>query len=105
MVNRARRISVACLIVLILLVSGTVLRADVTGAIQGTVHDRSGAVVAGASITATNVQTNLKQETTSATDGTYHMLALPAGTYKLTVLATGFRSFNETGIEVKVNDQ
>jgi Carboxypeptidase regulatory-like domain len=105
MVNRARRISVACLIVLMLLVSGTVLRADVTGAIQGTVHDRSGAVVAGASITATNVQTNLKQETTSATDGTYRMLALPPGTYKLTVLATGFRSFNETGIEVKVNDQ
>ena len=105
MKSQARRVSVTGLIVLIALVCASALRADVTGAIQGTVHDRSQAVVAGARVIATNVQTNFKQETISGADGSYRMLALPAGTYKLTVLATGFRSFNETGIEVKVNDQ
>ena len=69
------------------------------------VHDSSGGVIGGAKIVATNVQTNFNQETISAADGTYRILALPAGTYKLTVTAPGFRSFDETGIEVKVNDQ
>jgi hypothetical protein len=105
MKGQTQRIKITGLIVLILLVSAGALRADVTGAIQGTVRDRSQAVVAGARVIVTNGQTNFKQETVSAADGTFRMLALPAGTYKLSVLASGFRSFNETGIEVKVNDQ
>jgi len=92
-------------IVSIVLTSAVVLRADVTGSILGVVHDRSQAVVAGAKVVATNIQTNLKQETTSAGDGSYRILALPAGNYRLTVTASGFRTFTETDIEVKVNDQ
>jgi Carboxypeptidase regulatory-like domain/TonB dependent receptor len=92
-------------IVLILLTTAAVLRADVTGSILGVVHDRSQAVVAGAKVVATNVETNLSQETTSSAEGSYRILALPAGKYKLTVTAVGFRTFTETNIEVKVNDQ
>lgn len=88
-----------------MLAGAAVLRADVTGSILGVVHDRSQAVVAGAKVVATNIQTNLKEETTSAADGSYRILALPAGYYKLTVTASGFRTFTETSIEVKVNDQ
>lgn len=87
------------------LTSAALLRADVTGSILGVVHDRSQAVVAGAKVVVTNVETNLSQETTSSADGSYHILALPAGNYKLTVTASGFRTFTETNIEVKVNDQ
>ena len=68
-------------------------------------RDRSQSVVAGAQISITNVQTNLKQDTVSGPDGSYHVLALPAGMYKLTVTAKGFRPFAETDIEVKVNDR
>jgi hypothetical protein len=100
-----KRICVFSSIVLMLLIWSEVSRADVTGAILGTVHDRSGAVVAGAQVTATNVETNLTQETVSASDGSFHLLALKAGTYKLTVKATGFRPFVESGIVVKVNDE
>ncbi|HKT48393.1 MAG TPA: carboxypeptidase-like regulatory domain-containing protein, partial [Candidatus Acidoferrales bacterium] len=81
------------------------VRADVTGSIQGVVRDRSQGVVAGAKITLTNTQTNFKAEAISAADGTYRILAVPAGTYKLTVTASGFRTFNESDVEVKVNDQ
>ena len=104
MLNRFKCIS-------ILLALGTLvfnvptLRADVTGSVLGVVHDSSGAVVSGAKIVATNVQTNLNQETVSGGDGAFRILALPAGTYKLTVTAAGFRTFTETGVEVKVNDQ
>jgi hypothetical protein len=92
-------------IVLIMLAGAEVLRADVTGSIQGVVRDRSNAVVSGAKVVAINGQTNFKQETVSGADGSFRILALPAGVYKLTVTATGFRTFAETDIEVKVNDQ
>ncbi|HEY2351878.1 MAG TPA: carboxypeptidase regulatory-like domain-containing protein [Candidatus Acidoferrum sp.] len=103
MLNRFKCISILALCGLVFAVQ--TLRADVTGSLLGVVHDSSGAVVGGAKIVATNVQTNFKEETVSAADGTYRILALPAGTYKLTVTAAGFRSFDETGIEVRVNDQ
>ena len=98
-------IFLSILIVLILLVGANVLRADVTGSILGTVRDSSQAVVGGVRIVATNLQTNLTRETVSAVDGSYRILALPVGTYKITATATGFRQFNATDIELKVNDQ
>jgi hypothetical protein len=104
MLNRFNRISLF-LTLCMLVCSVRTLRADVTGSVQGVVHDSSGAVVSGAKIVATNVQTNLQQEAVSGADGSFRILALPAGTYKLTVTAAGFRTFTETGIEVKVNDQ
>ena len=88
-----------------MLASTVVLRADVTGSIFGTVRDSSQAIIAGAHVVATNVETNLSRETTSDADGSYRVLALPAGHYKLSVTASGFRPFTETDIEVKVNDQ
>ena len=95
----------AFLVVLSFLAVSTTLRADVTGAIAGVVRDNSQAVVSGARVQVTNVHTNLTQETTSGSDGTFHVLALPAGTYSLTATATGFRKFTATNIDLKVNDQ
>src|SRR5215468_3437071 len=105
MEKRGNRLFLSILNVLILLASASALRADVTGSILGVVRDRSQGVVAGARVVATNVQTNLTQETTSGPDGSYRILALPAGNYKLTVTASGFRTFTETEIVVKVNDE
>ena len=103
MLNRFKRISI--LIICALVFTAQTLRADVTGSLLGVVRDSSGAVVGGAKIVATNVQTNFKQETVSAADGSYRILSLPAGTYELTATAAGFRTFTVTGIEVQVNDQ
>jgi carboxypeptidase family protein len=80
-------------------------RADVTGSLAGVVHDRAQAVVVGARVTIINVQTNLSQEVTSAADGSFHFLALPAGNYKVTATAAGFRSYTGTDIILQVNDQ
>ncbi|MGC2173761.1 MAG: carboxypeptidase-like regulatory domain-containing protein [Candidatus Sulfotelmatobacter sp.] len=76
-----------------------------TGSLTGVVRDSSQAVVAGAKVTITNSQTNLSQSTTSAADGSYHFLALAAGTYKLTATAPGFRTYSTNEITVQVNDQ
>jgi len=90
---------------LLALAGPSVVRADVTGSILGVVHDKTQAVVAGAQIVATNAENNLTRDTVSGPDGSYRLLALPAGTYKVTATAAGFQQFVTTGIDVKVNDQ
>ncbi|HEY7352893.1 MAG TPA: carboxypeptidase regulatory-like domain-containing protein [Terriglobales bacterium] len=87
------------------LCSSTLLLADVTGSITGVVRDRSQASVAGARVQVTNVETNLTQETASGADGSFRILALPAGKYKLTASSPGFRMYTATEIDLKVNDQ
>ena len=105
MKTRNRRVTLTLLLVFATLFSSKLLRADVTGSILGAVHDRSQAVVAGAHVVVTNVQTNFSQETTSAADGSYRFLALPVGNYKVTATSAGFSQFVATDIDLKVNDQ
>ena len=99
--------SLPCGFVLILaiLLGASVTRADVTGSIQGVVRDRTEAAIGGAAVTVINALTNFKQQTTSAADGSYRFLALPAGTYQLTATKAGFQEFSATDVVVKVNDQ
>jgi hypothetical protein len=89
----------------IVFLCASVARADVTGSILGTVKDRSQGVVSGAKIVVANTETNLQLEAVTASDGTFRFLVLPVGTYRLSVTASGFRPFDETGIVLKVNDQ
>ena len=90
--------------ILVLLIPG-MLFADVTGSILGVVRDPSQAVLKGARVRITNVQTNLTQEAVTADDGSYRFLALPVGTYTLNVTLAGFQQFNATDIVLKVNDE
>ena len=62
-------------VVLFAVLSAASLLADVTGTIFGVVRDKSQAVVAGANVTATNVETNLSQDAVSAPNGEYRFLA------------------------------
>src|SRR5581483_10950704 len=103
--NRFRHASTVVAVVFLILISASMLRADVTGSILGVVKDRSGAMVAGTRVVATNTETNFSKETTAATDGSYRILALPVGTYKVTATSPGFGTFTATDIDVKVNDQ
>jgi hypothetical protein len=89
-------IAVACL---------CVHAADVNGRIKGNVTDPAGAVVANASITATNEATGVRFTTTSQSDGEYIFQQLPIGTYTITVTATGFKSFTGTGIILNIDEE
>ena len=81
------------------------VRADVTGSILGVVRDKSNAVVVGARVEATNVETNFSKFTNTGPDGSYRILALPAGPYKVVAEASGFQKYTATDIDLKVNDQ
>lgn len=60
------------------------------GTLTGVVRDSSGAVVASASVTATNTLTGANRTTKSTTLGAYRFDALTPGSYVLAVEVTGF---------------
>lgn len=63
------------------------------GTISGTVHDTSGAVIAGATVTAKNVSTAAVHTVQTGETGQYILPGLAPGIYELTVTSTGFASF------------
>ena len=62
----------------------------ITGTVNGTVTDPSGAVVPNARITATNVDTGVATPSTTNNDGIYSIRFLQIGNYKVTIEAPGF---------------
>ena len=62
----------------------------ITGSITGTVTDPTGAVVAGAKVTATNVQTGVATPTVTNPSGIYSLHFLQIGQYKITVDSSSF---------------
>ena len=58
-----------------------VVAQTITGSIRGTVTDPSGAVVAGANVTATNVATGVAKQTVTNSDGLYNFQFLNLGNY------------------------
>ena len=87
----------------VVLLSGLVAWASITGSISGVVTDPSGAVVSGATITATNTQTGIVTKVTSDAKGFYNFPSLPIGTYNLEITLTGFRSYRKTGLVIDAN--
>jgi hypothetical protein len=73
-----------------------------TGNIQGTVSDASGAVIPNATVTATDAATQVKHVTKSGNAGGYLFPGLPIGTYVINVVATGFETYEQTGIVLEV---
>lgn len=75
----------------------------VNGTLLGTLTDSSGAVVAGAQITVTEVQTGIPHTTTSNGSGNYVFPDLPPGNYNVTSEAHGFKKETRTNVRLDVN--
>jgi hypothetical protein len=82
----------------IILGAGSTAFAQGTATFNGRVTDSSGAVIPGATVTATNKATGLTRPTTTNEDGLYSVPALPAGTYDLKVELSGFASSTRSGV-------
>jgi hypothetical protein len=72
--------------------------------IHGVVQDSTGAVVPGAQVKATQINTGREQATTSGASGSYVLPGLPVGPYKLEVSAPSFSNSVRSGIVLQVGE-
>jgi len=87
------------LFALVVLLPGVVFgQVAITGKITGVVNDASGGAVANATVTVKSSALMAPRSITTSTDGVYLFDLLPPGTYEVTITATGFETFTETGI-------
>jgi hypothetical protein len=70
--------------------------------LTGTVSDTTGAIVANASVTVVNADTNARREARTTSAGTYYVGNLPIGHYNLTVTALNFETEQVNAIELVV---
>jgi hypothetical protein len=75
---------------------------ELTGRIEGTVTDPQGAVIPGASVTATHVDTNTEYKTSTSAVGHFVVPNARLGRYRITVESAGFRRAVITGAVVEI---
>ena len=85
--------------------AGILAAQDISGTIDGTILDPTGAPVPNAKVTVTNTDRNqdVRTITTDAT-GTYSAPFIPVGRYNIKVEANGFRTANRSDIVLNVRD-
>jgi carboxypeptidase family protein len=84
-----------------LLVPTTAIAAQqLYGSLVGNVVDSTGAVLPGATVTATQLETNLTREVVTNTTGAYSIANIPSGTYQVVVTVPGFQHFIAKNITV-----
>lgn len=94
----------AFFVVVLLLVTNLTFAQTGTTSLRGTVTDKSGAAIGGASITLSNSAQSLTRSAVSGKNGDYEFLALPPGTYQLSIEKDGFRKFEQKSLQLLVNN-
>jgi hypothetical protein len=89
-------------VLLIILASTTAAWAQATAQINGTVVDESGGILPGVTVTAIHTDTGFRREVVTEGNGSFALLNLPIGPYRLEASLSGFRSFAQTGIVLQV---
>jgi Carboxypeptidase regulatory-like domain len=100
--RRIKLILTFCLTAIVLSVTMTA-RADIKGAVSGIVTDPKAAVIPGASVTATNIETRVQSRTVTDGKGFYSLPALPLGTYTISIKTVGFSEYEQTGVVIDAN--
>jgi hypothetical protein len=89
---------------LLLALSASIYAQAVTGSVLGTVTDASGAVVANAKVTLTNLGTNIVRTEQTNSSGNYTFPDIPEGNYSVAIEATGFKKDIRQNVNVLVNN-
>ena len=87
----------------IVLIAGSASAQDITGNVQGTVLDATGARLSGAQVEIVNEGTQIRLTRTANEQGEYQFNLVPPGVYTLTGSATGFKTVLIKGVDVGVN--
>jgi hypothetical protein len=95
--------SFLCFTIFMLLISPHLLAQAGRGAIGGLVSDSSGAIISGATVTATNDATGTKVSATTTAAGIYSFISLSPGSYSVSASRTGFETLVRKGVAVTVD--
>src|SRR6266571_4777405 len=100
--RNAMRTWVACVGMMVVLCSGFAVRPlaaqSVYGSLVGNVTDATGGALPGATVAATQVETNLKREVVTNATGSYSIPNIPSGTYQVVVTLAGFQTFTAPNV-------
>ena len=97
---RSRFVAITCL--LLLSAAVPVFSQTSSAGLVGNVHDSSEAVVAGVTVTATQLETGLQRTAQTNSQGDYVLSNLPVGTYSVSASATGFAISTQKNIVLEV---
>ena len=86
--------------ILFVLLSATASGQNDKGALQGTVSDPLGAILANAPVQAKSADTGTVYRATSTAKGSYSIPDLPAGKYDITVAIGGLKTYDRKGVAV-----
>jgi hypothetical protein len=98
-------VTCTALLALLMAMLPTASGQSMTGQISGTVIDPQSAVVPGATVTLTNALTDQKREVESGAQGAFVFTQLLAGTYEVSVSASGFKVYEQKGIKLSANEK
>ena len=93
-----RQIFNVLLICLSMLIAPRLESQSTFGTILGTVHDATGAVIPGASVTLLNTGTSAQREATSDASGEFIFSNIDVGTYSVSIVVQGFEKFTQPDI-------
>ncbi len=97
MVSKIRKFIIGVAAFLVLICGVSRLHAQAVGSIRGTVQDASGAIIQGASVTATNTGTGLARTELTNGDGIFVFPDLPIGAYNFEIGKQGFETQKRQG--------
>ncbi|HEU0185525.1 MAG TPA: carboxypeptidase-like regulatory domain-containing protein, partial [Blastocatellia bacterium] len=100
---RNRLFVFSCLFAALTLCSTAALAQQETATITGEVRDTNGSVVPKATITVTNVETNVRVNGETNDQGLYTVPSLKPGPYSITVEKAGFKKSVRSGVTLQVN--
>ena len=92
--------------ILALLVSGIAAWAQApTASVRGTVTDSSGGVLAGATISARNLETKVTRTAAANQAGNFQILGLQSGVYEIIASQPQFTTVQRNGVALRVSDE
>jgi hypothetical protein len=91
------------LLLMLLIPSASILRAQSTGEVTGTISDKSGGAVPGAKVKLTNQGTKVFEQTETKATGSFLFINVRPGSYTLTVEMPGFKTAQVPAFDLAVN--
>src|SRR5262252_4446433 len=96
---------VAAIVLCIAFGTSLILSQVGTGTILGVVHDSSGALIPGVSITVKHVDSGYTRNAITSETGSYNVPLLPVGPYEVSTMMPGFKQELRKGINLVVGQE